>query len=340
MSGLERADTKSISLKSEDILCLSVVRNETLRLPFFLDYYRERGVSHFLMVDNNSDDGTLDYLLAQPDTFVWHTRDSFKNKLSWLKELLARYGRDRWCLIVDADEIFYYPGCEIRMMNDLCGQLERQGKNALQAIMLDMYAARPIREVKYRQGSDFLEACPYFDKKFYHHKEGLLNDYYWGGLRQRVFQDRASESTSESKKLYCLTKFPLIKYNSTMQLYSEHMVRNIKTSSTTGCLLHFKYLASFVDYVKQEVRRDEHWQGAVEYKKYARLLEEEGNLNLYDAHFSIALKNSQQLVEMGIMRRGNSDFLNEAIYDAKVRGMAVAKILFQKLRRHQTEHLG
>jgi hypothetical protein len=331
MSGLERAETKSISLEPDDILCLSVVRNEMLRLPFFLKYYRNKGVSRFLMVDNNSDDETLTYLLEQPDTLVWHTQDSFKNKLEWLKELLARYGDNRWCLIVDADEIFYYPDCETKTISDLCRHLEQQRKNALQAIMLDLYSDRPIRDVQYQVGDNFLTACPYFDKKYYHYKEGLLNDYYWGGLRKRVFKNE----TSESKKLYCLTKFPLVKYNGRMQLYSEHMVRNIKSSSTTGCLLHFKYLASFVDYVKTEIKRDEHWQGAVEYKKYARLLTEEENLNLYDAEISVLLKNSQQLVDMGIMKRGSSNFWEEVVYDAKVRGAAVVKVLSQKLRRSQ-----
>ncbi|MDY6783079.1 MAG: glycosyltransferase family 2 protein [Cyanobacteriota bacterium] len=319
-------------MKSDDILCLSVVRNEMLRLPFFLDYYRQKGISHFLIVDNNSDDGTLTYLSQQPDTLVWHTRDSFKNKLTWLKELLDGYGKNHWCLVVDADEIFYYPDCETKTMNELCSHLERQGKNALQAIMLDMYSEQPIREVQYQPGSNFLTACPYFDKQFYHYKEGLLNDYFWGGLRQRVFQNEAQES----KKLYCLTKFPLLKYSSDMRFYSEHMVRNIKSSSTTGCLLHFKYLASFVNYAKNEAKRNEHWQGAVEYKKYAQLLGEEENLNLYDAQLSVQLKNSRQLVDMGIMKRGSNNFWEEVLRDAKVQVSAVVKLLSRKLRRSRS----
>jgi hypothetical protein len=69
-------------IKSKDILLFSTVRNEEIRLPFFLDYYRNLGVNHFLIVDNNSSDGTVDYLSAAADISAWQT--------GWMQ---ARYGR-------------------------------------------------------------------------------------------------------------------------------------------------------------------------------------------------------------------------------------------------------
>ncbi|MBE9126162.1 MULTISPECIES: glycosyltransferase family 2 protein [unclassified Coleofasciculus] len=327
MVNLQRIDNKSILLKPDDILCFAVIRNETLRLPFFLKYYREKGICHFFIVDNDSDDETLSYLLEQTDTYVWHTQDSFKNKLAWLEWLLKDYGSNYWCLLVDADEIFYYPDCETKPIKALCRQIEVQKKDALSIVMLDMYSDKPIQEVQYEPGTNFLEVCPYFDREFYHHKEGLIHDYYWGGLRQRVF----GSQTDNPKKLYCLTKFPLIKYHSRMQLYSEHRIKNIKCSSTTGCLLHFKYPSSFVNYVKKEIHRNQHWQGAVEYKKYAQLLEKNENLNLYHENLSVKLETSQQLIAMGIMKRGYQSFLFEVGYDVYVRLRALGKALSKKL---------
>ena len=44
------------------ILAFVTVRNEMIRLPYFLDHYRGLGVDHFLIVDNGSDDGTAAFL--------------------------------------------------------------------------------------------------------------------------------------------------------------------------------------------------------------------------------------------------------------------------------------
>jgi hypothetical protein len=73
------------SIRPGDILCFVTLRNERPRLKYFLSYYRERGVSHFFFVDNDSDDGTREYLARQPDCSVWTTPDSYKR---------ARFGID------------------------------------------------------------------------------------------------------------------------------------------------------------------------------------------------------------------------------------------------------
>ena len=60
-------------IRRSDVLCFVTLRNERIRLPYFLQYYRDRGVAHFIFVDNDSDDGTRDYLAGQPDCSVWTT---------------------------------------------------------------------------------------------------------------------------------------------------------------------------------------------------------------------------------------------------------------------------
>ena len=56
---------------------LAVVRNEMLRLPYLLSHYRRLGFDHFIFVDNDSTDGTGEYLAGQPDCFVYFTKESF-----------------------------------------------------------------------------------------------------------------------------------------------------------------------------------------------------------------------------------------------------------------------
>ncbi|HBB32140.1 MAG TPA: hypothetical protein DDZ80_19925 [Cyanobacteria bacterium UBA8803] len=304
LSGLERMDDQAIFLHKRDVLCFMVVRNESMRLPFFFDYYRSQGISKFFVVDNDSTDTTLSYLLEQPNTYVWHTKQAYrehKQGIGWLELLVKAYGNNRWCLIVDADEILYYPDCENKTIPELCHQLEKQGKDTLQVTLLDMYSSTSIKETPYQRGDSFLKYFSYFDKKFYHHKQGIKKTYYWGGLRQRIFGDMVNGKT----KLYCLTKFPLFRYQPTMSLFPGlHYLKNTKVATTRGCLLHFKYFPYFKEHVIEATQRKQYWQGAAEYHKYSKLIARNDNINLYDERYSVKFRDSQQLIEMGIMHRG------------------------------------
>ena len=55
---LKQIVNNTAKIKPDDILVFSTLRNERRRLPFFLKYYRDLGVKHFIIVDNNSNDGT------------------------------------------------------------------------------------------------------------------------------------------------------------------------------------------------------------------------------------------------------------------------------------------
>jgi hypothetical protein len=62
----------------DEIRAFLLVRNELVRLPWLLAYYRALGVDRFLVLDNASDDGTAQWLLEQgPDVHVFHTAASF-----------------------------------------------------------------------------------------------------------------------------------------------------------------------------------------------------------------------------------------------------------------------
>ncbi|MEP5624748.1 MAG: glycosyltransferase family 2 protein, partial [Hyphomicrobiales bacterium] len=98
---LRAVSDRSNKIKSDDLLLFSTLRNEHVRLPYFLNYYREQGINHFLIVDNDSNDGSLEYLAEQPDVSVWHSKHSYKKSrfgVDWLNWLQFRYGHDHWCL--------------------------------------------------------------------------------------------------------------------------------------------------------------------------------------------------------------------------------------------------
>src|SRR5688572_19386726 len=105
------------------------MRNEALRLPYFLEYYRRLGIDRFLIVDNGSEDGTTDLLRVSPDVSVFYTEERYSESrcgLDWLNQLLETYAVGHWTLTVDADELFAYPLCEEIALRELGAYLDRR----------------------------------------------------------------------------------------------------------------------------------------------------------------------------------------------------------------------
>jgi tetratricopeptide (TPR) repeat protein len=305
---LAQVTPRPVCVSHDQVLCCTVVRNERDRLPFFLRYYREKGVGAFFAVDNGSTDGSADYLAAQPDVHLWQSTLSF-NKANfgsaWFEPILRRHGQGHWVLTVDADELLYYPDCERVNIAGLCASLDRKGKRAFHAILLDMYSAVPIRDTIYSAGQDFREVCPYFDRKFYHRvieNAGQFQNQqgYVGGARERVFGPAGE---------YYLSKAPLIRYDADCILTGGQHCTSLAPeliAAETGCLLHFKYFASFGKYVSEESKRGEHYGEAMQYREYQRGLDEDQALTLFDAEHSVKLEGSEQLLGLGAIARDSA----------------------------------
>lgn len=301
---LKQASPREIVIQDGEILCCSAVRNEIQRLPFFLNYYRKIGISHFLIIDNQSTDDTPSYLLDQPDVHLFTSGLSFNKAnfgAAWFELLLRRYGIGHWVLIVDADEILYYPECETKNLIQLCREMDRSNRKAFEAQQLDMYSDKPIRDTHYVSGEDFREVCPFFDRKntlSIFEQAGMHNDqtFRYGGVRQRVFGEENE---------FLLSKVPLVKYEeSTILSSGQHLTYCSKDeiASQSGCLLHFKFFASFIEYVSDEVNRKEHFGNARQYKIYSDMISKQPDLTLYDQAHSLKLKNNRQLIKLGFMQ--------------------------------------
>src|SRR5579871_222638 len=91
--------SRPITISAQSHVVLSVVRNESLRLPYLLTHYRRLGFDRFIFVDNGSTDGTTELLLQQPDCAVVHTKDRFGDGrgagLLWKNTLLDTFCQGR-----------------------------------------------------------------------------------------------------------------------------------------------------------------------------------------------------------------------------------------------------
>lgn len=73
---LRLVQDRTAAIGGADILLVTCLRNERARMPAFADYYRRLGVGHFLIVDNGSEDGFMDWAGAQPDVSVGTPRQA------------------------------------------------------------------------------------------------------------------------------------------------------------------------------------------------------------------------------------------------------------------------
>ncbi|KMW58781.1 hypothetical protein AIOL_003761 [Candidatus Rhodobacter oscarellae] len=186
------ASDRTGRIRPDDILAFATLRNEKIRLEYYLRYYRQMGVNHFLIVDNGSDDGSLEYLSEQDDVSVWTTEASYKRArfgVDWLNWLQSKYGHGHWNLVVDVDEFLIYPFCDTRPLRALTDWLDASSIKSFSAMLLDMYPKGPIDAFPYREGQDPFEIANWFDSGNYAVTKNKKFGNLWiqGGPRARVF---------------------------------------------------------------------------------------------------------------------------------------------------------
>ncbi|WP_295176034.1 glycosyltransferase family 2 protein [Shimia sp.] len=308
---LRSMSDRTAQIRSSDLLAFSTLRNEHIRLPYFLEYYRNKGINHFLIVDNDSDDGSLEYLMEQPDVSVWHTRKSYKKSkfgVDWLNWLQFRYGHNHWCLVVDPDEFFIYPFCDTRPIRALTDWLDASSIKSFSAMLLDMYPRGPITEQPYQAGQDPMEIACWFDAGNYTMTKNPQYGNLWiqGGPRSRVF------FPDEPELAPALNKIPLVKWNRRYcYASSTHMLlpRGLNQvydewggEKASGLLLHAKFLDTFTVKAEEELERNQHYSASVEYKAYAERLRDAPELW---CKWSEKYINWRQLEILGLMSKGN-----------------------------------
>jgi hypothetical protein len=292
---LIKLDGNQVPDDQNELRLFSVMRNESLRLPAFLKYYKERGVRRFFIVDNGSTDGMTDLLMSSADVHVFHTNARYSEARSgifWIRYLLDLYGCNHWCIAVDADELLVYPHAEYLHLSGVCDYLSEYGYTAVGSLLLDMYSAIPFADTKYTQGGDILAVCPYYDANNISQvvrPSGL--SYYTGGVRRRLFGINAN-----------LTKVSLFRYLPPMEIQGGmHGLTRARFADIVFAVLHFKFLYDFPANARREALRQEHWRQATEYKAYNDVLVANPQLCAL-APLSHRLQNSMDLVGSKLMR--------------------------------------
>lgn len=308
--GLHAVADRTAMIRPGNILLFATIRNEANRLEHFLRHYRALGVDHFLIVDNDSTDGSRTLLASEPDVSLWRTAASYRLHrfgLDWLTWLMIRHGHDHWCLTVDADELLIYPHYDTRPLPALTGWLDRIGQRVYPAMMLELYPRGPVDAQHYTPGEDPTRILHWFDAGNYTIARQEKTRALWiqGGPRARMFfADRPRHAPT-------LTKIPLVRWNRRwVYLNSTHSLLPVQLNecydrsggeAPSGLLLHTKLLPQVVVRSAEEKRRREHF----------------GRPEIFDSYYdsliaspdfwtpqSRRLSGWRQLEALGLMSRG------------------------------------
>ncbi len=291
----------------DDPVVVCVLRNEASRLPYFLDYYRSLGIRHFLMVDNQSTDGSDAFLAAQPDVSFWQTPDSYREArfgLDWAMWLLRRYGHNRWCLIADVDELLVYDQMHRCDLPGLTRWLDQRGRAAFGALMLDIYPKGRLSTHQYDPGQDPTEVLQWFDAAAYRSQRQapLGNLWVQGGARERVF------FANNPLRSPTLNKLPLVKWQRSYACVNSchsMLPRQLNAqydgpggAEPSGVLLHTKFLPEIVSKSEIEKHRRQHFNQPADFDNYYSQIVADPDLWHPSALYYAG---AEQLVQLGLM---------------------------------------
>ncbi|PRY23008.1 galactosyltransferase [Aliiruegeria haliotis] len=273
-------------VNTEDLVVVCCARNEKVMLPHFLDHYRRMGVNGFLMIDNFSDDGSLEYLLEQPDVATFSAETDYSESqygVAWQQAVLSAFRQNRWSLVADADELLVLRSDEPSLPDVVKGD-DLQGFDAARVFMLDLYPGGDLSDARLGDDGPF-DVAGFVDREPFLSNSSSGGPFsnaetYTSSLRHRLLPGSRPE-------LFVAQKIALLKYKPWMRLSAGlHYVANAQVAPRDMIFAHFKYHADFHRKVREETERGEHFNNAEEYRRYKALLSE-GRDSLFDPEVSV-----------------------------------------------------
>lgn len=261
--------------QAEPIGVVLAARNEMTMLPHFLAHYRGLGVRSFFVVDNNSDDGSREYLLAQPDVALYSATTEYRTShygVTWQQTLLGGHFLARWAVVADADEFLIYPGWREKPLAALVAEIEAEGADALPLPMVDMYPFGSLEDADFAALDPF-EAAPWMDREAV--RPYRLTACYYSNRIQQVSGLRHRLLPDSEPNGFVAEKVALFRYRPWVRVSEGiHSATNLRLSSRKAAFAHFKYHKGFRQKILDEIARGQHYNGAVEYKRYAAMIAE------------------------------------------------------------------
>ncbi len=275
---------EAVPLRKDELVVVCLVRDGQPWIEQFTEHYFSLGARHIVFVDNGSSDATVSVAAGYDDVTVLRSTLPFNRYELLLRQyLIERFGKGRWSLCVDIDELFDYPYSDVIGLGSLLGYLNSKSYTAVTAQMLDMFPGRPLAGPVGEPEESFLRRHNLYDlselkrKNIEHHSgrnnvfDGSDIECLAGGIRETVFDVMPR-----------LTKFPLVFSDGNVKPVegSPHHIDNARIADFSCVLFHYKYVGPFYEQAARAVREQNHWNGSAQYKRYLEVLNENPGLTM------------------------------------------------------------
>jgi glycosyltransferase involved in cell wall biosynthesis len=267
---------------TDELVVLVLLRNGMTYLDMFVEHYSSLGAKHIVFLDNGSTDGTVEALRAYGNVTVLRTVLPYKKyNVAMKRYLIERFGRGRWTLSVDIDELFDYPYSDAVSLRSLLRYLNENSHTAVVAYMLDMFPEGALSEDLSTKGDSLKESHRFYDiseirSQDYREVGDIGNtltnegiNILKGGVQKRAFDISP-----------LLIKHPLVFMDGEVRPMdlSDHWVANARIADFAGILLHYKISASLYGLVRREVEERRYISRGGKYDKYHDVLRESPDL--------------------------------------------------------------
>ncbi len=249
-----------------EVVVLCIARDAAPWISSFVEHHLSLGAKHIFYLDNASRDDTIERARRYDRVSVFTTELPFNRYEVGLRRWITRtFGRNRWSLYCDADELFDYPCSDRLPLSGLLGYLREYGYKTLTAQMLDLFSDKPFSQLESSPDDALRAKYRFYDltdliptQEVYWIRDGQLENRaitcLFGGIRKRVFGDDC----------LLLTKHPLVYADDSVGVYTYdgHFMTRAPVADISAVLLHYKYVASLPERVRQTV--EEQWHNKAE----------------------------------------------------------------------------
>lgn len=261
------------------LVVFAIVKDEMYFLPHFLAHYRRLGAKEFWFLDDNSTDGTREFIAQTPDCGLLLSNYTFSDQVQGRRFVVAlrnavpeKLFLNRWVLTVDADEFLIMPP-EFTSLEQLLTRMEANKLSLSRALMVDFYPRKlsDLDGVSYGQSPFMLSQ--YFDTlsslRWEDGEPAPQELSYGDSVRPRMFlelQRRGKDLKDSSYRVANLNKVPLIYWQEGTNMVSVHRCNRGASAKIQLALAHFKFYPGYLGKIQQALRTKAYWNGSIEYQ--------------------------------------------------------------------------
>jgi glycosyltransferase involved in cell wall biosynthesis len=275
---------EEVTYAPDELVVVCLVRDGRPYLKSFIEHYFSLGVKHIVFLDNGSTDGTVTVAQSYENVTILQTELSFKGHLGFMKQyLVTRFGRDRWILCVDIDELFDYPYSDVVGLSPFLRYLTEKSYTAVVAQMLDMFPDKPLSGRASEWDEPLKELHRFYDisdigrQSYYSRDKSARNtvaseeiEIYRDGIRKTIFENGA-----------LLTKHPLMFIDEDRRPVARaNWVGGAHVADITCVLFHYMFAGDFYDRAVRVVKEETLSKASRNYKMFLKTLEQNPELRI------------------------------------------------------------